>query len=127
MFKRTFNIDGVEYVLVYSDASMYFYIDATKSPIDMFVDKNSMGYLFGDDPPNRVFEKTPSKNVFKIIKEFKGFVDDVIKKYKPFYFVYSANEAEKFPVYKRFAERIAAQYGYYVVIDKQVFRFYKND
>lgn len=127
MFKRNFNIDGIEYVLVYSDSSIYFYIDPEKSPINMFVDRNSIGYLFGDDPPLRVFEKTPTKQVFKITKQVKMFIDDVINKYKPFYFVYSANEPQKFPVYKRFAEYVADKYGYFMVVDKHVFRFYKKD
>ena len=125
--RKEFVIDNVYYVFNYDGKNIVFYIDALKSPPNLFVDYNSMDFKFGDVPPDNHFRKINKPEVvFKIAKEAKKFIDDVIKKYDPAYFEFSANEPEKVAVYSKFANRISVKYNYHLFSEENRFFFYKK-
>ena len=128
--QREFEVDGIQYVIAFSEAShsILFYIDVLKSKRKVY-EQTSLECGFGDEPPDTVWtisEHTRARNIFRILPEVRTFIDNVIARYKPYYFTYSANEPEKERVYRRFAHNIANRFGYQLhELKPGSFRFYK--
>ncbi len=128
--RKEFEIDGIHYVLSYceSSQSITLHIDALKSQRKVY-SQTAFERAFGDEPPDTIWyisEYIQTEYVFKILSEVRGFVASVIARYQPYFFVYSANEKAKVSVYRRFAVRVANQFGYQLYEQRLgVYRFYK--
>ena len=128
--RKEFNIDGIHYVLSFheSSQSITLHIDALKSQRKVY-SQTPFECAFGDEPPDTIWfisEHVQTGQVFKILSEVRSFIASVIARYQPYFFVYSANEKAKASVYRRFAIRIANQFGYQLYEQRPgVYRFYK--
>lgn len=119
--------DGVCYRLSFEDNEFKLLIDSSKSTNALnFIDTNSIGFRFGDVPPDEIFKKTPSGNYLKIFGDVKSFFESVIKNISPYYFFYIANEDSKFNAYNKFGVVISRKYGYYMFVNDNKFSFYKR-
>lgn len=124
--KKEFVIDNICYVVEFTEHNHFnLYIDYAKSRKDIYK-MSDFDRMFGDEPPETIWEKTDTRYVFRVLKEVKAFIDSAIRRYKPYYFTYSANEEVKASSYRRFAERIAKKYGYSLgIAGKRTFCFYR--
>lgn len=126
MLKKEFVIDEVFYVVYFDGINLSLYVDTIKSTRNV-VKLSRIENAFGDVPPDKYYKKLSKPSVvFKVIKEVKDFVDDVIKKERPYYFVFSANEVDKISSYSKLANKLAKKYEYSVFLDDNIFRFYKS-
>ncbi len=123
MFKASRIIGGYCYVLEYMNNALNLYIDVLASPkrpigkYDPFAD-------FYDFNPRIVYQ-IENREVIKVKAFVDEFVHSFIRKEKPYYFTYSANEDSKVSVYKKYAERVADKYGYCLEIRGRGFKFFK--
>lgn len=126
MLKKKFSIKDIEYVLYFDGVNFSMYNETFNNPLMYAAIHNNING-FGDTPPEKNYKKINiPNNVFKVFSEVKKFFDAVIKKETPFYFTFSANEPEKMKLYEKFAKQIAQKYGYYLVKNGNMFRFYKS-
>ena len=126
--KTTFAVDGVRYVIEFTERNEFiFYVDAVKS--DRIVYRMSAFERgFGDAPPDTVWTVTDQaiKHIFEIRRQVEDFLDRAIRRFRPYYFVFSANEDSKRPLYRRLARRLATKHGYHLTVDEAVFRFVRH-
>ena len=128
--RKEFDVGGIHYVLCYHETSqeITLHIDALKSQRKVY-SQTPFERAFGDEPPDTIWfisEHVQTGQVFKILSEVRSFIASVIARYQPYFFVYSANEKAKASVYRRFAVRIANQFGYLLYEQRPgVYRFYK--
>jgi len=126
--KRAFTVDGIGYVLRYSDVrnEFYLYIDVRASRRRVY-ELTPLERAFGDTPPETVWTQTSNTQVFKVKHEVGVFIDKVVQRYRPYFFRFSANEAVKESLYLRYAKRLGERYGYEVLVDdRATFYFYKT-
>lgn len=124
--KTVFEVDGYTYIMEFTDLSEFvFYIDTEKSK-SYRPQFSEFEKAFGEEPPKLIFTQTNIKNFFRVKFHIMKFIDAVLKKHKPYYFTYSANEYIKKSLYARFALYIAKKYCYNINEDisgsKFVFR-----
>lgn len=125
--KRNFDIDGLNYAIEFSEGKEFkFYVDVLESRYNPYV-MSDFELGFGDEPPLEIMSKIDSKHVFRIKSEIMDFIDKALKRYKPHYFFYYANEDHKRSLYYKIGLYLAEKYGYNMVSDPELskFGFYK--
>jgi hypothetical protein len=78
---------------------------------------------FHDELPERISLRSPqtaTSSIFKVKREVMRFIDHALRKYKPYYFTFTANEHAKISLYRRIAERIARSHGFTLYADPEL-------
>ena len=126
--KTTFAINGVNYVIEFTKRNEFiFYVDVRTC--DRRIYRLSVfERSFGDAPPDTLWTVTNQggKHIFTIRRQARDFVDNALRRYRPYYFVFVANEDRKCTLYRRFAQRLCDQYGYDLAVDEATFRFVRQ-
>ena len=122
--ERGFEVDGIHYVVgLTAWWEFHLYVDAVSSGIR--VAQSKIERQFGDEPESEIWTSFPTKSVFRVKRQVLRFIDQAIRFYKPEHFTFSANELHKERLYRRFANKIAKQYGYFLQeTSKGRFEFY---
>lgn len=123
MFRQERVIDGYCYVLAYNNHHIDLYVDIPLSPRKPPVEYDPLDNFY--DYESEVYSRIENRQVMQVKSFVDDFIDAMISKENPYYFVYSANEDSKFRVYRRYAERIADRYGYFLSVEGRSFKFYK--
>lgn len=123
--RKKFLIDGLCYEISFIDHELslaVIYAESDTSKIKWKPDPH-----WWDDPPEYILDDdVTTKSIIKVYHEVRDFLDKAIRRYDPYYFTFSANEERKIPLYTKFAERIAKQYGYHLSKPTNyVFKFYR--
>ena len=125
--KKEFDVDGVHYVAVFKDDhELVFYADALKSEKAVY-QQNALERGFGDESPLMVFCDTRTGHPFKVKQEVITFVEQVIRRYTPYYFTYNTFESDRVSLYSRVAKRLGAKFGYDVTYEEGTFRFARHN
>lgn len=114
------------YVASYFNSEISFCVDVVASKVKPQVDYTSIDFAFGDVAPDLDYSRVNTKHPIRVAANVIKFVYDVISKYKPYYFKYAANDADKVRAYKMAAKKIANKCGYDVQVVGQTFNFYKK-
>lgn len=123
MFKASRVIAGYCYVLEYENNSLILYVDVAASPKRPIEEYDPFADFYDFNP--RIVYQIENREVIKVKTFVDEFVHSFIRKEKPYYFTYSANEDSKVSVYKKYAERIADKYGYSMEVNGRSFKFFK--
>lgn len=130
--KKMFEVDGIAYVVEYSDQTFLFYVDRHKSRkrvIDPDEDDHPFRsyhfYEVSNAYVSEISDYVKTSNPLRIYREVMDFVRGVIAVERPYMFGYSANEDVKKDVYARVADRIASKFNYYLVQQGNYFTFYR--
>ena len=123
MFRREKVVDGYCYVLAYNNHHIDLYVDIPKSPRKPPVVYDPLDNFYDYD--SEVYSRIDNRQVMQVKSFVDAFIRDLISKENPYYFMYSANEDSKVRVYRRYAERIASRYGYFLSVEGRTFKFYK--
>lgn len=127
--RKRFTVEEFTYVVEYRNHAVQFYIDFAESMNKHDLLPDDFGsFDFFEPWPERVYEvEIPVKNVFRIKREVLDFLDTLLRNVRPYFFDFSASTARRLPVYRRIAQRLAAQHGYWLEQDGFAFRFYRMD
>lgn len=121
MMTKTFEIDGIAYEITYENHRFLFTIDPARST-RCVVEYDPFG-AFHDELPERISLRSPqtaTRSIFKVKREVMRFIDQALRKYKPYYFTFAANEHAKISLYRRIAERIARTHGFTLYADPEL-------
>ena len=125
LMKDEFTIQGVHYVVEFTRRHEFlFYVDAVHSERRVY-EMTPFELAFGDEPPETIWTTTGTGHVFEVRCHVESFIDQVLWRFRPYYFEFSANQASKMSLYRRFAQRLCRRHGYCLAVgaDGSTFRF----
>jgi len=128
VMKYKFDVGKLSYVIKFTYKNEFkFYVDVLESEYNPYV-MSDFELGFGDEPPLEIYTKVDSKNVFAVKRHVEDFIGKALKRYKPYYFHYYANEDHKRSAYYKFGLYIAKKYGYTMYVDDvgSKYTFMKN-
>jgi hypothetical protein len=122
--QEEFTVDGVFYVVRFTEHNeFYFFADVRKST-KLVYSPTTLNNGFWDEPPERIWATTNTGNVFKVKKVVFEFLDNVLRRYSPYFFTLRVIEAKRLSLYTNLARRIGQKYKYSVTWHAPSFRFY---
>lgn len=122
-------IGGIAYVFEFSDKNeVLFHVDALNSKKIVY-DDDEIGFSFYDEAPRVILSSSEFVKAEKpvvLMRHVMQFIDMIVKKHKPYYFHYEANEPDKVKPYLFFAKIIADKHGYFLCQQDSDFAFHKK-
>ena len=126
---KKFTVDDITYEASYGTKShcFMFYVLHLESRRVTYDEEEAAWNWFEPLPERSSLssEFVETKNPIAVYRHVMAFVASMLKKHRPYYFTYDANEQKKVGVYTLAAKRIAKTFGYIVDQDGGTFRFYR--
>lgn len=127
--REEFTVGKACYVVEFENNELSFHADVLKSGTAAY-HMSSFERAFGDDPPDAIWTDTGTGHVFEVKRNVCEFFDKVLRRYKPYYFTFTAIEVTRVLIYKWIAAKLCARYGYSVTTEEFLsgarYRFIRN-
>ena len=117
-------IERVHYVIEFTQRrEIVFYIDAARSEKTIY-QMTSFERAFWDEPPETIWTTTGTRHVFEVKRHVETFIDQALRRFRPHYFEFSANQTSRMSLYRRFAQLLCRRHGYCLTVgaDGCIFR-----
>ncbi len=128
--RASFTVEDIAYKVAFTRKNEFLFYVLPRQSRRVVYDRDELAdWDYFADIPERVGLRSEFVTTTRPVAVFRNvltIMGHMLKKRRPHYFTFSANEVEKVDLYTLVAHRIARTYGYTLHVELNVFAFYRH-
>jgi hypothetical protein len=128
--RASFTVEDIAYEVAFTRKNEFLFYVLPRQSRRMVYDRHELAdWDYFGEIPERVGLRSEFVTTTRPVAVFRNvltIVGHMLRKRRPHYFTFSANELEKMDLYTLVAHRIAQMYGYAPYVELNVFAFYRQ-
>ena len=126
---RSFTVEDIAYEVAFTGRNEFFFYVLPRQSRRVTYDEDELAWNFYDEVPERTSyrsEFVTTTRPLAVYRNVLSIVGHMLRRRRPYYFTFCANEPDKMDLYTLVAHRLARTYGYFLEIESNAFRFYRQ-